>query len=381
MNPYSPPTRQTPPARPWWKTTPAALGLLVLVALIGAFHFPLGFLALIVAIVLLWVLPPWRWFARLGASFGAFILLTIGAGLGGQLDDTGKGETQQVATESRTASPKASPSRTPERKAPDYIGELLDEAEGKARAAGYTVSHHDASAEGRAIIARSGWLVCFQQSDHDDSRRLIDFAAVKDGETCPKKDGEEIPWPTMPELHGKTWQAAVETLTGIGVDEDAIQAEAYYVNDDLPDGAYDSWRVCTQDPAEGEDITADVTLELVHPKAGCSTDDLYLSDKDDDGRPDYRDSTDDRNTTSGGGSGGNGSSASGGSSSSGGGSSSTGGTSSGGSSSTGGSTGGGGLTVHPGSFCAPAGATGVTSAGTPMVCGPGSDGRNRWRSA
>ncbi|MBZ4016354.1 hypothetical protein CCS38_11485 [Streptomyces purpurogeneiscleroticus] len=185
----------------------------------------------------------------------------------------------------------------------------------------------------------------------------------------------------MPELHGKTWQAAVETLTGIGVDEDAIQAEAYYVNDDLPDGAYDSWRVCTQDPAEGEDITADVTLELVHPKAGCSTDDLYLSDKDDDGRPDYRDSTDDRNTTSGGGSGGNGSSASGGSSSSGGGSSSTGGTSSGGSSSTGGSTGGGGLTVHPGSFCAPAGATGVTSAGTPMVCGPGSDGRNRWRSA
>ncbi|WP_258572908.1 hypothetical protein [Streptomyces sp. KM273126] len=38
-------------------------------------------------------------------------------------------------------------------------------------------------------------------------------------------------------------------------------------------------------------------------------------------------------------------------------------------------------TVHPGSFCSPAGAAGVTEAGTPMICGPGSDGRNRWRSS
>jgi hypothetical protein len=36
--------------------------------------------------------------------------------------------------------------------------------------------------------------------------------------------------------------------------------------------------------------------------------------------------------------------------------------------------------VHAGSFCAPAGATGVTSAGTPMVCGTTakSPTRNRW---
>ncbi len=38
-------------------------------------------------------------------------------------------------------------------------------------------------------------------------------------------------------------------------------------------------------------------------------------------------------------------------------------------------------TVHPGSYCSPAGATGVSKSGTPMVCAPGSDGRNRWRSA
>lgn len=36
--------------------------------------------------------------------------------------------------------------------------------------------------------------------------------------------------------------------------------------------------------------------------------------------------------------------------------------------------------VHPGSFCAPAGARGHTSKGTSMVCGPASDGRNRWHS-
>ncbi len=36
------------------------------------------------------------------------------------------------------------------------------------------------------------------------------------------------------------------------------------------------------------------------------------------------------------------------------------------------------VAVHPGSYCAPEGATGVTSRGTSMVCGPASDGRNRW---
>lgn len=38
-------------------------------------------------------------------------------------------------------------------------------------------------------------------------------------------------------------------------------------------------------------------------------------------------------------------------------------------------------TVHAGSFCSPAGATGVSSKGKPMVCGPASDGRNRWQGA
>jgi hypothetical protein len=36
--------------------------------------------------------------------------------------------------------------------------------------------------------------------------------------------------------------------------------------------------------------------------------------------------------------------------------------------------------VHPGAFCSPPGATGVTTKGTPMVCGLASDGRYRWIS-
>lgn len=35
--------------------------------------------------------------------------------------------------------------------------------------------------------------------------------------------------------------------------------------------------------------------------------------------------------------------------------------------------------VHPGAFCSPEGATGHTTAGTPMVCEPASDGRDRWQ--
>jgi hypothetical protein len=38
-------------------------------------------------------------------------------------------------------------------------------------------------------------------------------------------------------------------------------------------------------------------------------------------------------------------------------------------------------TVHPGSYCSTPGAAGVTTQGTAMVCAPGSDGEDRWRSA
>jgi hypothetical protein len=37
--------------------------------------------------------------------------------------------------------------------------------------------------------------------------------------------------------------------------------------------------------------------------------------------------------------------------------------------------------VHAGAFCSPKGATGHTDLGTPMVCKPASDGRDRWQSS
>ena len=46
------------------------------------------------------------------------------------------------------------------------------------------------------------------------------------------------------------------------------------------------------------------------------------------------------------------------------------------------SSGGGQLIVHPGAFCSEAGARGVTTRGTPMICKTTvTDSRLRWRSA
>ncbi|MFP8884190.1 PASTA domain-containing protein [Streptomyces mangrovi] len=364
MNPYNTPAPA--PSRPWWKTTPALLGVLALVALISAFSVGLGFLAMIAAIVAVWWLPPWRWFAKLGATFGAFILLTIGASMGGQLEDSGTEEAK--GSKSGTAS--ASPTESALAKAADYTGRPLDDAEKHARSAGYTPSRHDAADEDRSIIMRSGWVVCFQEAD--TAARTIDFAAVKSGEPCPEKDGGPLPWPKMPDVVGVTYDSAVAKLKKADIDLDQVELDDVYLDIDSPsaeeaaeDG--DEWRVCFQSPDEGTEVTGttSVRLDLGRWTENDSVRDCP-SEKDTTYKipandPDYEDDRD-RDSNDGGTTG-------------------SGGSSGGSSSSSGGSTGGGSVgTVHPGAFCSPAGAVGVTEAGTPMVCGPGSDGRNRWRS-
>ncbi|WP_371606059.1 PASTA domain-containing protein [Streptomyces sp. NBC_01213] len=380
MNPYNTPPL-TPP-HPWWKTTPAVLGALALVALLGAFSFGLGFLVMIAAIAAVWALPPWRWFTKLGATFGALVLLTIGAGLGGQLDDGGTGKTEAKPGDAAGASPTtASPSPTVSKpiEAADYTGQPLDDAEKKARADGYTTGHHDAADEERAIIVRSGWTVCLQKAD--TTAMTVDFAAVKQDEPCPQKDGAPLPWPKMPDVVGATYDTAVEDLEQAGIDLGRVELDDVYLDIDTPtaeeaaeDG--DDWRVCFQSPDEGSKVTSTTTVRLdlgqwtdadLVQRCPSAKDTTYKIPAND---PDYEDD----NGTSG-----NGGSTGGSSSTSGGGGSSTSG--GGGSSSSGGSSGGSVGTVHPGSFCSPPGATGVTKAGTPMVCGPGSDGRNRWHSS
>jgi uncharacterized membrane protein YgcG len=363
MNPYNTPS----PPPPWWKTTPAVLGLLALVALLGAFSFGLGLVVMIAAMVAVWVLSPWRRFAKIGATFGAFLLLTVGAGLGGQLDDSGTKQPEAETRDDGGVSAEATSSPTPAKvvKAADYTGKSLDDAEKLARSAGFATAHHDAAEDGRSIIMRSGWAVCFQEAD--TTAKSIDFAAVRSDEPCPEKDGGPLPWPKMPDVVGATYKTATKDLKHAGIDLDSITLDDVYLDIDTPTAEEaaevgDEWRVCFQSPDKGIKVTSTSTVSL---DLGRWTDADLVQDclkaKDTTYKipandPDYES---DNNTSQNDGS--------------------TGGDSS---SSSGGSTGGGNVgTVHPGSFCSPQGATGVTKAGTLMVCGPGTDGRNRWRSS
>lgn len=369
MNPYN----TTPsPSRPWWKTTPALLGLLALVALLSAVSFPLGFFVMIAAMVAVWVLPSWRWYAKLGATFGAFFLMLISAGMSGQLDDSGpdKSEASAQDTDGKGTEPTPSPTSTKAPALTDYTGKALDEAEKGVRAAGFTPGRHDASAEGRPIVVRSAWTVCFQKAD--TAAKSVAFAAVRNDEPCPTNDGGPLPWPTMPDVVGDTYNTAVKALERAGIDLDSVTLDDVYLDIDAPTAEEaakggDEWRVCFQRPDENSEVTSTTTVHLdlgqwtdadLVQECPSKKDTTYKIPAND---PEYDDGNDsdsdsDNNGTTGGGSTG------GGSSSSDGGGSSVG-------------------TVHPGSFCSQPGATGVTKAGTPMVCGPGSDGRNRWRSS
>ncbi|MFI5998142.1 PASTA domain-containing protein [Streptomyces sp. NPDC051362] len=370
MNPYNTPAPE--PSRPWWKTTPAMLGLLALVALLSAFSLGLGFLVMIAAMVAVWVLSPWHWFTRIGATFGALLLLTVGAGLSGQLDDSRTGPVDAKAADKVPANGttiSASPSASVPAKAADYTGRPLNEAEKDVRSAGYTAINHDAADEDRVIILRSGWTVCFQESDA--SAKTIDFAAVRTSEPCPAKDGGPLLWPKMPDVVGATYDKAVEDLKQAGVDLDRVTLDDVYLDIDTPTAAEaakdaDNWRVCFQSPDKGikVDSATTVTLDLgqwtdadLVQHCPSKKDTTYKIPAND---PAY-DSDDGNDTTD----------------------RDSGAPHRDSSASSGGSTGGGTSvgTVHPGSFCSPAGAAGASQAGTPMICGPASDGRNRWHRA
>ncbi|MGV9954477.1 PASTA domain-containing protein [Streptomyces cellulosae] len=355
MNPYNTPP---PPSRTWWRTTPALLGLLALVALLSAVSLGLGFLVMIAAMVAVWVLPAWRWYARLGATFGAFFLMLISAGMSGQLDDSGpdKSDVSAQGTDDKgtEASPSPTTAKTPE--LTDYTGKALDEAEKGTRAAGFTPERHDASPEDRPIVVRSAWTVCFQKAD--TTAKSVVFAAVKHDEPCPAKDGGPLPWPKMPDVVGDTYNTAVKALDRAGIDLDSVKLDDVYLDIDAPTAEEaaeegDEWRVCFQRPDENGEVTSTTTVHLdlgqwtdvdLVQKCPSEKDTTYKIPAND---PDYDDGSDTTGDDS---------------SSSGGGSRNVG-------------------TVHPGSYCSPPGAVGVTKAGTPMICGPGSDGRNRWRSS
>jgi uncharacterized membrane protein YgcG len=373
--------------RPWWAKTPALLGMLALVAGLSAIHVALGFFGMLGAIAMVWVFAPWKVAARIGATFVAFVLMMIGAGVTGQLDDKDKDkpEAAKPAVASPATSPVVAPSTPPPAPAQlaDFVRQPLNTAEQQARALGYEPGRHDASEQRRPIDVTGEWLVCFQQAD--PAAKSVQFGAVRSNEPCPERDGGPL-WPQMPSVVGNTYNAAIEAIKQAKIDPARVTVDDVYLDISAPTPAElaqngDTWRVCFQDPAAGNQVVADTQIrldlgqwtdaDLVKNCPAAKNTTYKIPANDPSYGKDDKNSTSGGSTTAGGGSTG-GTSPTKGSSTSGGGSSSTGGS---------GSTGGGGVgTVRAGSFCSPAGATGVSSTGKPMVCGPASDGRNRWHS-
>jgi hypothetical protein len=233
----------------------------------------------------------------------------------------------QAATPSPSASPPASPG-----KPPSYIGKTLKVAKTAASENGYATTSHDASDGDAGQWDTDNWHVCFQ-TVIDGKRPTIDFGVVRTEQRCPARDGQPIPWPTMPNVTGKTFDQAQTIVRKTGVE--TITATSAYTDVTVP-ADHGTWLVCFQNPEAGESIqhpkNATATLALVETGTGCPSEQYTELHPDaDQASPDTPDNSS-RPVKS------------------------------------------------PGAFCSPAGSVAVSSTGKPLVCGPASDGRNRWQS-
>ncbi|MFB7632231.1 hypothetical protein ACFC0M_14935 [Streptomyces sp. NPDC056149] len=185
-------------------------------------------------------------------------------------------------------------------------------------------------------------------------------ATVTAAPTSSAATAEPTPPPSEAPMPGVVTKTYAEASSAIGklIDGD-IRVYSAYTDVELPKD-HDDWVVCFQGPTANSTLVrkdANPRLHLVAPGTACPT------SKGTELHPEpTHEPAPDNGSTGGSGTGGSGSSDDSSSSS--------------GSSSSGGGVG----VVHPGSFCGTPGATGVTKKGTPMICGPGSDGRNRWHS-
>lgn len=142
-------------------------------------------------------------------------------------------------------------------------GVSLKEAQEAAEAAGYAVSSHNAN---KGDARPSGnWTVCFEAIGYG----TVDYGAVEEGALCPKKDGDPLTWPTVPDVVGSTYAKAVKALVKAGLDEENIGVDSAYKDvslsaADVEDDA-DDHTVCFQSPAAGKDVKPDTeaTLTLV----------------------------------------------------------------------------------------------------------------------
>jgi hypothetical protein len=184
------------------------------------------------------------------------------------------GDARPAASAPASASPSLSPSSSPSEKGlPDYTGRTLRVAKSAAYEDGYNAVSHDASDGDAGQWDDDNWTVCFQAVT--GTSKTIDFGVVRTGQPCPKRDGDPIPWPEMPDVAGLTFDKASVKVEKLGVKE--ITAEGAYT-DVTPPADPASWKVCFQDPEAGERVeypkNATVTLKVTEPGTACPSEEF-----------------------------------------------------------------------------------------------------------
>jgi len=139
---------------------------------------------------------------------------------------------------------------------PDFVGMGLQSAQDAAQDAGfYSLGSHDALGRGRMQALDRNWQVCSQNikaGTTTSTDTKLDFGAVKLDETCPDKDQAEpsAAGKAMPKFNGKSVKAARAALdsgTSITVTDASGDDRIVLVES--------NWKVCTQKPAAGAELT------------------------------------------------------------------------------------------------------------------------------
>ncbi|MEU7260730.1 PASTA domain-containing protein [Streptomyces rimosus] len=186
----------------------------------------------------------------------------------------GNGGSPSKAAPEPSVAGETTPGPAPARTAtlPDLVGKGLQSAQDAAQAAGFrALRSHDALGRGRMQAFDRNWKVCTQTPGPGavDTRKTVDFGAVKLSETCPEKDaGAEAsaaPASTMPDLRNKSVKVArraFDTSTSISVKDASGRNRMVLVES--------HWKVCRQNPAAGTKLDGQpVTLEAVKFQEEC----------------------------------------------------------------------------------------------------------------
>ncbi|OKI00773.1 hypothetical protein A6A06_17730 [Streptomyces sp. CB02923] len=157
---------------------------------------------------------------------------------------------------------------------PDLVGKGLQSAQDAAQAAGFrSLRSHDALGRGRMQALDRNWKVCTQTPGPGvtDTRKTVDFGAVKLTESCPASDGgagADVSAPAgsaMPDFRDKSVKVArraLDAATGLTVKDASGRGRMVLVES--------HWKVCRQDPAAGTKLDGQpVTLEAVKFEEGC----------------------------------------------------------------------------------------------------------------